>query len=205
MTLLSGDQTIETERLVLRRITRDDMPFYARIHADPDVARYLAHGNPRSRAETSDWLDAIVDSYRALELGQIAITRKSDGALVGRTGVSHLETERHARPDGTRLGYYFPHPAPAGADVITQAELGYTLDRAAWGNGYAREAVSGVWSYLRAKRPDLFVVSLIHPENARSIRLATTFGATIVDRITSWERPYDRYVWPTGNKPSIDR
>jgi hypothetical protein len=56
--------------------------------------------------------------------------------------------------------------------------------------------VRAVWAYLRSRRPDLLVVSLIHPENTRSIRLATSFGATIVDRITSWDRPYDRYVWP---------
>jgi ribosomal-protein-alanine N-acetyltransferase len=205
MTLRTADQTIETERLLLRRITRDDLPFYARIHADPDVARYLAHGNPRSYEETTAWLDAVLGSYRALELGQIAITRKSDGALVGRSGVSHLETERSAQPDGKRFGWYFPATAPEGADVVSQAELGYTLERSAWGNGYAREAVSGVWNYLRASRPDLLVVSLIHPENTRSIRLATSFGATIVDRITSWDRPYDRYVWPAGNKPSTDR
>ena len=207
MTLLATDETLETERLTLRRIAREDLPFYSRIHADPDVARYLAHGNPRSREETVAWLDAILDSYRALELGQIAITRKSDGALVGRTGVSFLQTDRHARPDGTRLGYYFPTPAPEGVDLITQAELGYTLDRDAWGNGYAREAVSAVWSYLRSKRPDLLVVSLIHPENTRSIRLATNFGARIVDRITSWDRPYDRYEWPAqpGKSPSIER
>src|SRR6476620_11656267 len=101
MTLLSADKSIETERLVLRRISRDDLPFYSRIHADPDVARYLAHGNPRSHEETAAWLEAGVDSYRALELGPLAITRKSDGALVGRTGVSHLQTERHPGPDGT--------------------------------------------------------------------------------------------------------
>jgi ribosomal-protein-alanine N-acetyltransferase len=205
MTLLTADHEIVTERLVLRRITRDDLPFYSRIQADPDVARYLAHGNPRSYEESAEWLDAIVDSYRALELGQIAVTRKSDGALLGRSGVSHLQTERNARPDGTRLGYYFPQPAPEGADVVTQAELGYTFDRNAWGHGYAREAVKGVLDYVRARRPDLFVVSLIHPENTRSVRLATSFGASIVDRITSWDRPFDRYVWPAGNKPSIER
>src|SRR3954463_817121 len=100
MSLLHADATLETERLLLRRITRDDLPFYSRIHADPDVARYLAHGKPRSPDETIAGLNALIESYPALQLGQIAITRKSDGALIGRTGVSYLETERHARPDG---------------------------------------------------------------------------------------------------------
>ena len=88
---------------------------------------------------------------------------------------------------------------------MVEHELGYTLDRTAWGNGYAREAVRAMWNYLSARRPDSRVVSLIHPDNARSIRLATSFGATLVDRVTSWDRPFDRYAWPGGKSPSIDR
>ncbi len=205
MSLLSSDDAIETERLILRRISRDDFPFYARIHADPDVARYLAHGNPRSPDETAKWFDALLAGYEELQLGQIAITRKSDGALLGRTGVSHLETEIVAQADGTRLGYYYPSRAPDGVARTIEQELGYTLDRAAWGSGYAREAVGGMWNYISTRRPGPRVVSLIHPDNARSIRLATSFGVRLVDRVTSWERPFDRYAWPAGKSPSMER
>lgn len=205
MSLLPTDTTIETERLLLRRITRDDFAFYARIHANPDVARYLAHGNPRTADETEHWLDAVLGSYRDLALGQIAVTRKSDGALVGRCGVSHLETEEAAQPDGTRIGYYYPTRAPAGVKHVAEAELGYTLDTAAWGQGYATEAVRAMWDYLSARRPELRIVSLIHPANTRSIRLATSFGVTLIDRVKSWDRDYDRYVWPAGKSPSIDK
>ena len=205
MSLLAADQTLQTERLLLRRITREDFPFYARIHADPDVARYLAHGRPRSEEETEQWMDTLLSAYRELQLGQIAVTRKSDGALLGRCGVSHLETEVEAGADGSRAGYYFPTRAPAGVDHTVEHELGYTLDRAAWGFGYAREAVRAMWNYLRARRPESRIVSLIHPDNARSVRLATSFGATLVDRVKSWDRPFDRYAWPGGNSPSIDR
>lgn len=205
MSLLHSDSTLETERLILRRITRDDLPFYARIHADPEVARYLAHGNPRSLEESEHWIDAIVSGYREVELGQIAVTRKSDGALLGRCGVSYLETELEEQPDGTKLGYYFPTRAPDSRKHVVEAELGYTFDRAAWGYGYATEGVRAIWNYVSARRPELRVVSLIHPANARSIRLASSFGVTLVDRVKSWDRAYDRYAWPAGNKPSIDR
>lgn len=205
MSLLALDDTLESERLLLRRITRDDLPFYARIHADPDVARYLAHGNPRTLEETTHWLESVIAAYGELQLGQIAVTRKSDGALLGRCGVSHLEMEADAQADGTYIGHYYPAHAPEGKKHVVQHELGYTLDRAAWGNGYAREAVRVMWSYLSARRPDLVVVSLIHPENARSIRLASSFGVKRVDRVNYVGRIYDRYVWPTGNSPSIER
>jgi ribosomal-protein-alanine N-acetyltransferase len=197
MSFLHSGETIETDRLVLRPIRRDDLPFFERIHADPDVARYLAHGNPRTIEETAHWMDALLASYRDLQLGQVAIIRRTDSVLLGRTGVSHLETEIAARPDGTRPGYYYPTRAPAGVPHAIEQELGYTLDRAAWGNGYAREAVRAMWDYLRSRRPELRIVSLIHPDNTRSIRLATSFGVTLVDRVTTWERAYDRYAWPS--------
>ena len=198
MSLLPSDDTIETERLVLRRIARDDLPFYARIHADPEVARYLSHGKPRSPTESSEWMDVLLDTYRERQLGQIAITRKQDGALLGRTGVSHLETELAVQPNGTRMSYYLPARAPAEVPHTVEQELGYTLDRSAWGQGYAREAVQAMWSYLRARRPNMRIVSLIHPDNARSIRLAASFGVSLVDRVTIWNREFDRYAWPSS-------
>jgi RimJ/RimL family protein N-acetyltransferase len=201
MSLLSSDQSLETERLLLRRISREDFPFYARIHADPDVARYLAHGKPRSLQETTDWLAHVLDAYRELELGQIAITRKSDGALLGRCGVSHLEIDLQRQPNGAYLGYYYPNRAPKGRQHAAQHELGYTLDRTAWGNGYAREAVRAMWSYLSSRRPNLRIVSLIHPDNLRSIRLASSFGAARVDSVDYVGRIYDRYVWPIHRAP----
>jgi RimJ/RimL family protein N-acetyltransferase len=133
------------------------------------------------------------------------VTRKSDGALLGRCGCSHLETPVEPEPDGTYLGYYYPARAPQGTKHIVQQELGYTLDRAAWGNGYAREAVRAMWNYFSSRRPGLQIVSLIHPDNTRSIRLASSFGVKRVDRINYVGRIYDRYVWPAGNKPSMER
>jgi RimJ/RimL family protein N-acetyltransferase len=198
MTLIPADEMIETERLVLRRVTADDLPFYARIHADPEVARYLSHGRPRPIEETREWLANILESYGALSLGQLAVTRKTDGALLGRCGLSYLESDPAPAQDGTRAGYYFPSRAPAGVTPVVESELGYTLDPQAWGRGYAREAVRAVHEYTLKRRPKERIVSLIHPDNARSRRLAAHFGVSPADRLVIWERPFDRYVWPSG-------
>jgi RimJ/RimL family protein N-acetyltransferase len=48
MTLAHNTERMESERLIFRRIEQADFEFFARIHADPIVARYLGNGKARS-------------------------------------------------------------------------------------------------------------------------------------------------------------
>jgi hypothetical protein len=49
MTLAHGTDLLESARLVLRRVAPDDLPFFTRIHALPEVAPHLyPGGRPRS-------------------------------------------------------------------------------------------------------------------------------------------------------------
>ena len=57
MTLAHGTDRLESDRLVLRRVTSDDLPFFTRLHAPPDVAQLLyPGGQPRSPEEMAAWL-----------------------------------------------------------------------------------------------------------------------------------------------------
>ena len=57
MTLAHGTARLESARLVLRRVTPDDLPFFTRIHALPEVAQHLyPEGRPRSPEETVAWM-----------------------------------------------------------------------------------------------------------------------------------------------------
>lgn len=82
MTLAYDTDRLETERLVLRRITHDDLPFFTRIHALPAVAEHLyPAGRPRSSDETAAWMRYTLRSYEKLALGSLAVVRKDTGAL----------------------------------------------------------------------------------------------------------------------------
>jgi [ribosomal protein S5]-alanine N-acetyltransferase len=59
MTLAHNTDRIESERLILRRIERTDCEFFARIHADPIVAKYLGNGRARSIQETHALLETF--------------------------------------------------------------------------------------------------------------------------------------------------
>jgi RimJ/RimL family protein N-acetyltransferase len=100
MTLAHGTDQLESDRLLLRRVGPGDLPFFARIHGLPEVARYLwPGGRPRSREQTASWLRSTLASYEQLALGYLAVVRKEDGALIGRCGLMELVAE--AAPPGT--------------------------------------------------------------------------------------------------------
>jgi len=196
MTLARGTHRIESERLTLRRIDRDDLEFFTHLHADPEVARYLFHGQPRSSQESLAWLQSVLRTYEDFAMGQLAVLRKSDGMLIGRCGLSDLAVEARASVAAVPRAWYQRAEAPDAAEIVLERELGYTFHRSSWGQGYASEAARCVFDYacdvLRLPR----VVSLIHPENVRSLRVAQRFGVQREDVVEVMARSFGRFVWP---------
>jgi [ribosomal protein S5]-alanine N-acetyltransferase len=196
VTLARGTDRIESARLTLRRIDHGDFDFLVDLHADPEVARYLPHGRPRSSQESLAWLQSVLRSYQDLGLGQLAVVRKSDGMIIGRCGLSDLAVEARASVAAVPRGWYRRADAPAAVEVVSERELGYTFHRSSWGQGYASEAARCVSDYARDVLRLPRVVSLIHPENARSLRVAQRFGVRREDTVEVLSRLYDRFAWP---------
>src|SRR5579872_6862695 len=109
---------LETQRLVLRRFTLDDVALVVELDSDPEVMRYISGGAPTPREEVeTDILPAWLGYYeRYTGLGFWAAHEKSSGAFIG-------------------WFHFRPPPGHTPDDV----ELGYRLRRAAWGKGYATE------------------------------------------------------------------
>jgi [ribosomal protein S5]-alanine N-acetyltransferase len=201
MTLSRGTDQIESERLTLRRIEHDDFEFFIHLHADPEVARYLPHGRPRLPQESVAWLLSVLRSYEDFALGQLAVRRKSDGLLIGRCGLSDLAVETRASVAAVPRGWYQRAEAPAAAEVVLEPELGYTFHRSFWGQGYASEAARCVFDYARDVLRLPRVVSLIHPENVRSLRVAQRFGVQREDAVEVQSHLFVRFVWPISGAP----
>ena len=197
MTLAPGTDWLESARLVLRRIAPGDLPFFTRIHALPEVAQNLyPGGRPRSPEETAAWLQYTLASYEQLALGYLAVLRKDDGALIGRCGLMDLVVEAAAPEHGIRRGWFGREEAPAGVALTFETELGYTLDPAAWGQGFATEAARCVRDYARDVLRLPYTISAILPQNARSRRVAERSGARATGQMNVVGLTWDRYLWP---------
>src|SRR3954471_4959689 len=105
---------LETERLLLRRFTEDDVDDLVELDRDPAVMRFINGGRPTPRDEIEhDILPRFLDYYeRFAGYGFWAAVEKSTGRFVGWF---------HLRP---------PHGADDG-----ELELGYRLRRAGGGRG----------------------------------------------------------------------
>jgi ribosomal-protein-alanine N-acetyltransferase len=197
VTLAHGTARLESARLVLRRVTPDDLSFFTRIHALPEVAQHLyPEGRPRSPEETAAWMRYTLASYEQLALGYLAVVRKDDGALIGRCGLMDMVVESAASEPGIRRGWFGREQAPPGGALTFETELGYTFDPAVWGQGFATEAARCVRDYARDVLRLPYTVSAILPQNVRSRRVAERSGARADGQMHVVGLVWDRWVWP---------
>jgi len=197
MTLAHGTERLESARLVLRRVVPGDLPFYTRLHANPEVARDLyPGGRTRSPEETATWMKYTLASYEQYALGYLAVVRKADRALIGRCGLMDMVVESAEPEHGIRRGWFGREQAPADVALTYETELGYTLDPTAWGQGFATEAARCVRDYARDVLRLSYTVSAILPQNARSRRVAERGGARAAGQMHVVGLAWDRWVWP---------
>jgi RimJ/RimL family protein N-acetyltransferase len=140
---------VQRPRLLLRGWRGEDLDGYAAMDADPEVMRFM--GGPVDRVESWRRLAMFAGHWVLRGYGTWAVERTEDGVLVG------------------RIGLWEPEGWPG-------LEVGWKLARHAWGHGYATEAAraSIEWGWATLDVPRL--ISLIHPENEASIRVAGRLG-----------------------------
>jgi ribosomal-protein-alanine N-acetyltransferase len=155
---------LETERLLLRPLSTDDLDDFASFYADREVMRYLGVGKTLSRDETERSLNRMLRGFEVDGFGQLAVERKEDGALVGRCGFLVWDAET-LTPTTERE-----------ATGPTELEVGYALGQPYWGHGYATEAAGAVRDLALGPMGRERLIAFIRPDNARSRRVAEKLG-----------------------------
>jgi aminoglycoside 6'-N-acetyltransferase len=139
-------------RIVLRRLRADDLQAFQAYRHDPAVGRYQGW-----TAQSDDEANAFFeDMYRSklLQRGawtQLAIARREDDGLIGDIGVRVAE-------DGS------------------EAEIGFTLGRAAQRQGLATEAVTEACALVFERTAARRILAVTDARNASAIRLVERIG-----------------------------
>ena len=146
--------TLETERLILRMFREEDFEQHARICSDPEVMRYLGEGRPLNRFEAWRSLAMILGHWQLRGYGPWAVEERATGNFIG------------------RIGFFYPEGWPG-------FELGWVLGRESWGKGYASEGARRALRYAFTEMGRDHVISLIHPGNIASIKVAERLGEEV--------------------------
>lgn len=176
----------ETQRMLLRRLTRDDLPELSAILSDPEVMEPSVRG-VCDEAATSEFIGGCLGCYRSHGFGPLALVDKSSAELVGFCGISPEEV------DGTE-----------------EFNLGYRLATRFWRRGLAAEAARAVLDDAFSRSGLDSVVVIIEPEHAASLRVAEKAGFREFDNVKfhsrlvrlyrltreQWHAPDTR--WPSG-------
>jgi RimJ/RimL family protein N-acetyltransferase len=141
---------LETDRLKLRMWRESDLDDYAELSADPAVMKFLG-GKVFSRAEAWRSMAFFIGHWEIRGYGHWAVEEKSTGRMIG------------------RIGFLNPEGWPG-------FEIGWTLARHAWGKGYATEGARRALAYAFTELDQRHVISLIHPENTPSMKVAERLG-----------------------------
>ncbi len=161
---------LTTARLHLRPFTAADQDAIHAVYADPEVMRHVGHGAHKTMAETANALRIYGDVLARRGYSFLAVTEREGGRLVGDGGL---------------------HPLGGQGPEV---ELGYTLERSAWGRGYATELgralIEHAFTELGAPR----VVALVEPENRASRRVLEKLGMTEREERMAYGRPHLLYA-----------
>ena len=141
----------ETDRLLLRQFTLEDVTILLELNSDPVVLKYLHEPLLQDEAHAETILKTIILPQYERKLGRWAVHLKDDNSFLGWCGLKY-------RPE------------------LEEIDLGYRFMQSAWGKGYATEAAKETLAYGFEKLNLPFITGRAHIENLASIRVLEKIG-----------------------------
>ena len=145
--------TLETERLILRPPSSEDLDPWAEFAADPEATEFL--GGPVPRAFTWRKLCTMAGSWVINGFAPFSVVEKATGRWIG------------------RVGPWQPEGWPG-------TEVAWGLARWAWGKGYALEAATASIDWAVDVLGWTEITHAIEPGNLRSEAVARRLGARVL-------------------------
>lgn len=155
---------LESERLVTRFLTMDDAATWMPYFANKENSKFIDIAGdqlPAQRAQA--WMEFCLKRYRESRYGLQALVLKDTGEMIGQCGLLLQEV-----------------------DGLPELEIGYHLLLPYWGKGYAAEAARLFRDYAFGNNMAPYLVSIIHPGNTASKKVAMRNGMTLWKPDATW-------------------
>ena len=112
--------TLETERLILKKITQSTLEDVYEYRSDPKVSRYLLWSPDENREKTRAYLEYLDELYAKGKFYDFGIFLKESGKMIGTVGFTTINLRDNS------------------------ASVGYVLNSSFWGQGIAKEALEKI-------------------------------------------------------------
>ena len=163
---------IETDRLILRELTLDDVANLSLVLADKESMAHYPH--PFSTEEVRHWIERNLERYRTDGFGLWAIVRKSDNRFIGDCGITMQNIDGELLP-----------------------EIGYHIIGLYCKQGYATEAAEACKIYAINKLKFSAIYSYSRQSNLASQRVAAKIGMDKIKTFVQDEIPIVVYSFTT--------
>ena len=142
---------LETERLVIRKFTVEDLDELIALRSDADVNKYLGGVRLQNAEAVTKRMRFYLDCYQKFGFGMCAMIWKDTGAMCGWSGLQPLED-------------------------TGEIEVGYGMAKDFWGKGIGYECAAA-WLRYGFKIAGLEkIVAVASPENTASWRIMEKCG-----------------------------
>ena len=115
--------TLLTRRLTLRPVRMSDAEDLYEYSRDPEVARHVLWDAHRSIHQTRNYIRYLIRQYRNAAPSTFVIALRDSGKVIGTIGFMWVQPDNRS------------------------AEIGYSLSRAYWNQGYMSEALRAVLEF----------------------------------------------------------
>ena len=155
--------TLETERLIIRPITMDDLQDFYEMDSQPEVHIYLKNEPVKSIDETKLIIENLLNQYKEFGHGRVAVIEKETGKMIGWTGFHYIDEK-------IAINNRF--------DFV---DFGYRFRKEAWGKGYATEAAKACMDFYRENMTDIKINAITHLDNKASRRVLEKIGFEVTE------------------------
>lgn len=148
--------TIETERLVLREMNRNDYDALYAVLTDSDIMQHYPYSFDEKRVR--GWIDKNIERYRIFGFGLWAVCLKESQEMIGDCGLTMQNIGGTIKP-----------------------EIGYHIRADQQRRGYAKEAAAAVRDWTFTHTPFQEIYSYMKYTNEPSAKSAMSWGCHQVD------------------------
>ncbi|WP_445491653.1 GNAT family N-acetyltransferase [Niallia sp. 03133] len=145
---------LETERLILRKLTPADLDDMYAYGSNSEVTKYVTWETHQKRSDTKGFLQFVLDRYEKKEVALWGIQYKENGKLIG------------------TIDFVWWKPNHSSA------EIGYVLSHEYWGKGIMTEAAKEVIKFGFEKMDLIRIQAKCFTENIGSARVMEKAGMT---------------------------